>query len=77
MEASPAPAMRIEDFRILRFQFRRDRVIGDSQVRADEVHVAALELIDRRGVVGLGFAQNLFTPLPDQREIERVFRAEI
>ena len=39
--------MQLEDFRILRFQFRRDRVIGDSQVRAEEVHVATLELVDR------------------------------
>ena len=29
--------MRLADFRITRFQFARDRVIGDSQVRADDV----------------------------------------
>ncbi len=68
--------MRLADFRITRFQFARDRVIGDSQVRADEVNVAALELIAESGEVGLGFVQTLFTPLPDQSEIERVFRRE-
>ena len=69
--------MQLEDFRILRFQFRRDRVIGDSQVRAEEVHVATLELVDKTGESGLGFAQSLFAPLPDQVEIERVFREEV
>jgi L-alanine-DL-glutamate epimerase-like enolase superfamily enzyme len=68
--------MRIAEFRITRFQFARDRVIGDSQVRADEVNVAALELIADTGEVGLGFIQTLFVPLPDQAEIERVFLSE-
>ena len=69
--------MRLVDFRITRFQFARDRIIGDSQVRADEVNVAALELIADSGEVGLGFVQTLFTPLPDQDEIDRVFRTEV
>ena len=68
--------MRIAEFRITRFQFARDRVIGDSQVRADDVNIAALELIADTGAVGLGFIQTLFHPLPDQIEIERVFRSE-
>lgn len=68
--------MRISEFRITRFQFARDRVIGDSQVRADDVNIAALELIADTGAVGLGFIQTLFFPLPDQAEIERVFRSE-
>jgi L-alanine-DL-glutamate epimerase-like enolase superfamily enzyme len=68
--------MTIVSFRITRFQFRRDRVIGDSQVRADDVNVAALELISESGAVGLGFIQTLFTSLPAQAEIERVFAAE-
>ena len=68
--------MRIADFRITRFQFARDRVIGDSQVRIDDVNVATLELIADGGEVGLGFIQTLFFPLPAQAEIERVFRAE-
>ncbi len=69
--------MRITEFRITRFQFARDRVIGDSQVRADDVNVAALELIADTGAVGLGFIQTLFFPLPDQAEIERVFLSEV
>lgn len=68
--------MRISEFRITRFQFARDRVIGDSQVRIDDVNVAALELIADTGAVGLGFIQSLFHPLPDAEEIERVFRLE-
>lgn len=68
--------MRVEGFRLTRFQYRRDRVIGDSQVRIDQSHVATLELIADTGAVGLGFALSLFHPLPDLTEIERVFRAE-
>ncbi len=69
--------MRVVEFRITRFQFARDRVIGDSQVRADDVNIAALELIADTGAVGLGFIQTLFYPLPDQAEIERVFVSEV
>lgn len=69
--------MRLTQFRITRFQFARDRVIGDSQVRADDANVAALELIADSGAVGLGFIQTLFFPLPDLDEIERVFRSEV
>ena len=68
--------MRIVDFRITRFQFARDRVIGDSQVRADAVNVAAIELMDAQGRAGLGFVQSLFFPLPCEEELTRVFRAE-
>lgn len=68
--------MRLVEFRITRFQFARERVIGDSQVRADEVNIAALELIADTGAVGLGFIQTLFYPLPDQAEIERIFISE-
>jgi len=69
--------MRIEAFRITRFQFARDRIIGDSQVRADDANVAALELISESGQVGLGFIQTLFTSLPAQSEISRVFASEV
>ena len=68
--------MPLSNFRITRFQFARDRVIGDSQVRADAVHVATLELISADGTVGLGFIQTLFEPLPDLAEIETVFANE-
>jgi L-alanine-DL-glutamate epimerase-like enolase superfamily enzyme len=69
--------MTLTAFRITRFQFARDRVIGDSQVRADDANVAALELVSDSGVVGLGFIQTLFSPLPDQSEIERIFATEV
>jgi L-alanine-DL-glutamate epimerase-like enolase superfamily enzyme len=69
-------AAELTGFRITRCQFPRERVIGDSQVRASEVHVAAVELIDGGGRVGLGFAQSLFTPLPALIEIERHFAEE-
>ena len=68
--------MRISGFELTRFQFPRDRVVGDSQVRTDEVNAAAVELIDENGQKGLGFVQMLFAPLPPAEEIERVFRAE-
>ena len=62
-------ATEIAGFQITRCQFPRDRTIGDSQVRSSEVFVAAVELIDAAGRVGLGFAQSLFTPLPAATEI--------
>ena len=68
--------MRISGFRITRFQYARDRVIGDSQVRIEDVNVATLELVADTGEIGLGFISTLFFPLPDQAEIERVFLAE-
>lgn len=68
--------MRISEYRITRYQYARDRVIGDSQVRIDEVNAAALELIADTGEVGLGFFGSLLVPLPDLAEIERVFKLE-
>ena len=69
--------MRLEAFQLTRFQYPRDRIIGDSQVSTEEVNVVAVELIDEGGQRGLGFAQALFVPLPDAAEIERVFAVEI
>jgi len=69
--------VRISAYELTRFQFARDRVIGDSQVRADEANVAALELIDEQGNRGLGFMQVLFNALPALDEIVRVFEAEV
>jgi L-alanine-DL-glutamate epimerase-like enolase superfamily enzyme len=66
----------LAQYRITRFQFSRERPIGDSQIRLDHVYVAAVELIDEAGRVGLGFAQSLVTPLPEIDEIERVFAQE-
>ena len=69
--------MPLSQFRITRFQFARDRIIGDCQVRADANHIATLELISSDGEVGLGFIQALFQPLPDQEEIETIFAREV
>lgn len=69
--------MRLVDYRLTRFQFPRDRVIGDSQVRADEVNAAAVELLCDNGMSGLGFVQSLFRPLPALTEIERIFENEV
>jgi L-alanine-DL-glutamate epimerase-like enolase superfamily enzyme len=66
----------ITDFAITRFSFPRDRVIGDSQVRIDTCNVAAIELTTDDGLTGLGFCANLFHPMPDRAELERVFRTE-
>lgn len=66
----------ISSFRITRFQFARDRIIGDSQVRADSASIAAIELFDDHGNSGLGFCQALFTALPDEDEIARIFAEE-
>jgi hypothetical protein len=64
----------VEGFRLTRFQYCRDRVIGDSQVRATCSHIVALELLADTGAVGLGFGLSLFHPLPALAELERVFR---
>lgn len=65
--------MRITAYRIIRFHYPRDRAVGDSQVYTTDVHVAAIQLIDSAGRVGLGFAQSLFSPLPEAEEIDRIF----
>jgi len=69
--------LRISSYQITRFQFARDRVIGDSQVRAEEANIASLELIDEKGKSGLGFVQVLFSTLPALDEIVRIFEAEV
>jgi L-alanine-DL-glutamate epimerase-like enolase superfamily enzyme len=76
-QTAGASKMRVSDFRLTRFQFARNRVIGDSQVRIEAVNVAAVELVDEKGRSGLGFAQHLFHPLPALDEIERVFTNEV
>ncbi len=63
----------VRGFRITRFAFPRDRVIGDSQVRSDRVNLGVLELETTEGLVGTGFFQNLFHPLPDEAALERAF----
>src|SRR5689334_17950695 len=68
---------RIEAFRITRFQFPRERIIGDSQVRSDMHHIGTLELTSSSGEVGLGFFGALFFPLPPLTELNRQFEAEV
>jgi L-alanine-DL-glutamate epimerase-like enolase superfamily enzyme len=67
----------IEGYTLTRFAFPRDRVIGDSQVRADTLYLAALELVAANGQVGTGFFGALFHPLPSLDELTRVFETEI
>jgi L-alanine-DL-glutamate epimerase-like enolase superfamily enzyme len=67
----------IEGYRLTRFAFPRDRVIGDSQVRAENIYLAALELFNTRGQTGTGFFATMFHPLPDLQELNRVFETEI
>lgn len=69
--------MRIVEYRLHRFQFARDRVIGDSQVRIEHAHMATLELVTDTGLVGLGFIPSLFNALPSLAEIDRIFRVEV
>lgn len=45
---------KISEFTITRFEFKRDRVIGDSQVGFDRFHGFALEIKDKAGHLGLG-----------------------
>jgi L-alanine-DL-glutamate epimerase-like enolase superfamily enzyme len=68
--------MQIEGYALTRFQFKRDRVIGDSQVHIAHGHVFALELTTDTGEVGLGFGASLFHPLPSRDEIVRIFEEE-
>jgi len=63
----------ISSARITRFSFPRNRVIGDSQVRAEHVQLGVLELETSDGFVGTGFFQNLFHPLPAESELVRQF----
>lgn len=48
-------------------------MIGDSQVRSAIVNLGVLELETSQGLVGTGFFQDLFHPLPDEKELERAF----
>jgi L-alanine-DL-glutamate epimerase-like enolase superfamily enzyme len=71
-----ADEMRIVDFIFTRFQFARDRVIGDSQIASHEVQAASLELLCSDGTTGLGFMNSVMASLPDEAEIARVFALE-
>jgi L-alanine-DL-glutamate epimerase-like enolase superfamily enzyme len=67
----------IDGYTLTRFAFPRDRVIGDSQVRADMMYLGALELHASTGQVGTGFFGALFHPLPSRAELTRVFETEV
>lgn len=69
--------MLVSSFKITRFQFARDRIIGDSQIRVDEASIAAVEVFDDQGRSGLGFMQNLHHTLPAIEELTRVFTREV
>ncbi len=71
------PKNTISDFRLTRFQFRRDRVIGDSQVRFDAFHGFALELGDGAGHWGLGFGHAMWQPLPPLAAMAAGFAADV
>lgn len=66
----------VQEFRITRYAFPRDRVIGDSHVTYDMNYVGALELTDNQGLVGLGFFFSLMEPLPSESELTKLFRGE-
>lgn len=72
-EAAVGVGGSIAGSRVSRFSFARDRVIGDSQVRSAAVNLGVLELETAEGLVGIGFFQDLFHPLPDEDELNRVF----
>src|SRR6185503_10162922 len=63
----------IKCFCLTRFEFLRDRVIGDSQVRFTTFHGFALELTDGAGRTGLGFAHSLWDPVPALATLEAGF----
>ncbi len=66
----------IDRFTITRFQYPRDRPIGDSQVISHHHYAAALELHDSEGRTGTGFFGALFNPLPSLAELTRSFADE-
>lgn len=67
---------RVTHFTITRFVWKRDRVIGDSQVRFDTAWMGALELHTSDGLSGLGFFFG-FHGLPSVEELTRYFSTEI
>lgn len=67
----------ITSFRLTRFEFRRDRDIGDSQVRFAMFHGFALELMDGAGHTGLGFAHALWDAVPSLAALDATFTAHL
>ena len=67
----------IQHFRIYRYEFPRQRPIGDSQVIATMHYIGVLELECDSGERGLGFFGALFHPLPSVEEMERIFSQQV
>lgn len=67
----------IRDVTLTRFQFRRDRVIGDAQVRFDTFNALALEISDGAGHTGLGFAHSMWDAMPSLAALNATFAAQI
>ncbi|SMY10000.1 mandelate racemase/muconate lactonizing enzyme family protein [Flavimaricola marinus] len=76
-KSSTSRGLTITDWRLTRFQVRRDRVIGDSQVAFDAFHAVALELTDGSGRTGLGFAHTMWDPMPPLAVMEATFAAHV
>ncbi|NBZ87178.1 mandelate racemase/muconate lactonizing enzyme family protein [Stagnihabitans tardus] len=67
----------IKDFTLTRFQFRRDRVIGDAQVKFDTFNALALELSDGAGHTGLGFAHSMWDAMPSLAALTQTFTTHL
>jgi L-alanine-DL-glutamate epimerase-like enolase superfamily enzyme len=67
----------IKDFRLTRFQFARDRVIGDAQVRFDDFNGLALELTDAAGHTGLGFGHAMWDAMPGLEALTQTFATHL
>jgi L-alanine-DL-glutamate epimerase-like enolase superfamily enzyme len=68
---------RIRSYQLTRFQFRRDRVIGDSQVRFTDLNAFALELTDSEGRTGLGFGHSMWDPVASLAALDASFAANV
>jgi L-alanine-DL-glutamate epimerase-like enolase superfamily enzyme len=68
---------KISDFTITRFEFMRDRVIGDSQVGFDRFHGFALEISDAAGHVGLGFGHALWDAVAPLAQLQSTFTTHV
>jgi L-alanine-DL-glutamate epimerase-like enolase superfamily enzyme len=65
-------------FKLARFEFPRDRRIGDSQVVAPNTNwLGTLEVFDTEGRSGLGFFADLFNPLPSAAFIAEYFERNL
>jgi L-alanine-DL-glutamate epimerase-like enolase superfamily enzyme len=75
--SAAASRTRVTGFTLTRFAWRRDRVIGDSQVRSDMSWTGTLEVHTSDGLTGLGFFFSNFLALPALDELNRFFAADV